>query len=220
MDYLKIEDIYSYEQEAKILSKLNNNYIVKYYYSFKDDEFFYIIMEYGGNSNLRDLIEKQNQKNLCKFEENIIIDIMKQICLGIKEIHKNGIIHRNLKPENIFIDKNNKIKIGDFGISKIITNNKKTNKTENKAGTINYMAPEIKNKNIYSNKSDIYSLGCIMYKLFTLNVYEDDKNDKEKYCKIDELVYDKKWQNLLDLLLKEDYHKRPDIEKILNDYLN
>ena len=113
---METEDINSCEQEAKILSKLNNDYIIKYYYSFKEKEFFYIIMEYGGESNLRDLIEKQ--KDLDKFEENIIIDILKQICLGIKEIHKNGIIHRDLKPENIFINENNDIKIGDFGISK------------------------------------------------------------------------------------------------------
>ena len=175
-------------------------------------------MEYGGESNLRKLIEKQ--KNLDKFEENIIIDILKQICLGIKEIHKNGIIHRDLKPENIFIDENNKIKIGDFDISKIISNNKKTKKTQKKAGTPNYIAPEIINNNIYSTKSDIYALGCIMYELFTFNVYEEDKNNREKSCKIDESVYDKKWQNLLDLLLKEDYKKRPDIEKILNEYFN
>ena len=218
LDYLKKEDINSYEQEAKILSKLNNDYIVKYYYSFKDEEFFYIIMEYGGESNLRNFIEKQ--KNLELIEENIIIDIIKQICLGIKEIHKNKIIHRDLKPENIFIDENNKIKIGDFGISKIISNNKTSQKTQKEAGTIKYMAPEISNKKIYSNKSDIYALGCIMYELFTLNVYEDDKKDKEKVCKIDESSYDKKWQNLLNLLLKEDYHKRLDIEEILNNYLN
>ena len=58
------------------------------------------------------------KKKIKKIDEKIIINIIKQICLGIREIHNKNIIHRDLKPENILLDKNNKIKIGDFGISK------------------------------------------------------------------------------------------------------
>ena len=85
-------------------------------------------MEYGGEINLKQYIE--NKEEL--IEEKIIKDIVLQICIGLKEIHKNNIIHRDLTPDNIFINKNNKIKIGDFGISKInidyakITNRKNT----------------------------------------------------------------------------------------------
>ena len=112
------EEISDLEKEAKILSFFNNEYIVKYYDSFKINNKFNIIMEYAGNINLRNFIKK-HQKNSQLIDEQLLNNIIKQICNGVKEIHKLNIIHRDLKPENIFFDENNlKIKIGDFGISK------------------------------------------------------------------------------------------------------
>ena len=104
-----------------------------------------------------------------------------QICEGLNIIHDNKIIHRDLTPDNIFIDDNNKIKIGDFGISKIITTFNKYAKTQ--IGKSHYLAPEIDKGIEYNNKVDIYSLGCIIYELFTTNEYYIDKLD-EKDCKI------------------------------------
>ena len=73
-----------------------------------------------------------------------------------------------------------------------------------------------KEKNIiYNNKVDIYSLGCIIYELFTLNEYYIDKLD-EKDCKINTEIYNSKYQELIDLLLKKDYHERPNIEEIID----
>ena len=74
-------------------------------------------MEFCDGENLRNFINK-NMNNNTLIDENIIYNIIKQICLGIKEIHNKKIIHRDLKPENIFMNKNMEIKIGDFGISK------------------------------------------------------------------------------------------------------
>ena len=74
----------------------------------------------------------------------LIKKIVTQICIGLKEIHKNNIIHRDLTPDNIFIDKNNKIKIGDFGISKIFSDNNEY--ANSVAGKYNYLATEIKNR--------------------------------------------------------------------------
>ena len=73
-------------------------------------------MEFCSGDNLRNFINK-NMNNNTLIEENILYDIIKQICIGIKEIHDKKIIHRDLKPENIFITDNMNIKIGDFGIS-------------------------------------------------------------------------------------------------------
>ena len=128
------EDLINYEKEAKILSNLNCEYIVKYYDSFKDKDYFNIVMEYAGKSNLKKFIcEHSETKKL--INENIINNIIFQIYFGLKEIHKSNIIHRDLKPENIFIDENNKILIGDFGISKILETNRKYAFT--KSGTFN-----------------------------------------------------------------------------------
>ena len=120
-------------------------------------------MEYCSRLNLRDYINKNKNKLI---EENILYNIIKQICIGIREIHNKYIIHRDLKPENIFMNNKNDIKIGDFGISKQYNSNKEYTTTLNKAGTIEYCAPEIKKNGICNKKSDIYSLGCIIYELF------------------------------------------------------
>ena len=84
------------------------------------------------------------------------------------------IVHRDLKPENIFMNKNMNIKIGDFGISKQLSSYKTHTLTKKKLGSEYYAAPEILIKGIYNEKSDIYSLGCIIYELFNLNIYYKD----------------------------------------------
>ena len=96
----------------------NNKYIVKLYKYNINNEYMKIIMEYGGDQNLKIFINEHKDKNEL-INEKIIEKIINQICLDIKVIHKNKIIHRNITPENIFINDNNDIKIGDFGISKI-----------------------------------------------------------------------------------------------------
>ena len=76
-------------------------------------------MEYGGNSDLKKFIGKYQNENLL-IDEKVIKDIIIQICHGLKDIHNAKIIHRDLSPDNIFINENNKIKIGNFGVAAII----------------------------------------------------------------------------------------------------
>ena len=146
------------------------------------------------------------------IEENILINIIKHLCIGIKEIHDNNIIHRNLKPENIFINKNMNIKIGDFGISKQF-DSYKIQIINNKVGTSYNIAPEILKNGIYNEKSYIYSLGGIIYELFNLSIYFKDKISDE-IKKINN-IYNNKWQILIDSLLQSDYNKRFDIYKVI-----
>ena len=133
---LKEEEKENIKNMINIINKINNEYIIKYYDIYEENNTFNVLMEYGGEINLKQYIEMYNKKDEL-IEENIIKDIILQICIGIKEIHKNNIIHRDLTPDNIFINKNNKIKIGDFGISKI---NKDYAKTQ--IGKTQYLAPE------------------------------------------------------------------------------
>ena len=120
-----IEQINNIKKEAKFLSKFKSDNIVKYYDSFidKDKEKFYILMEYCNGKTLKNYLDEYRLKNTL-IEEDVIFNIIKQICLGLKEIHEIKIVHRDLKPENIFMNEKMKIKIGDFGLAKEFNTNK------------------------------------------------------------------------------------------------
>ena len=208
------------ESFSNNLSKFNNKNIVKYYCSKNEKKKFYILMEYYDGLNLEKFLEehkipnKENKVTLIK--EDVLYNIIKQICLGIKIIYDTNIIYRDLKSSNIFINKNNEIKIGDFGISKQLNSLKTTTFTKKGAGTLSYITPEILKKSSYNKKSDMYSLGCIIYELFTLNEYHTDKLSDD--IKLIDNIYDPNWQKLLDSLLIVDINKRFDINQV-NDYI-
>ena len=209
---LSEKEIEAYNQIIDILNKIDNEHVIKYHRKFKEKDTFNILMEYAGDQNLKQFIKNFKDKNIL-IEEKIIKDIIIQICEGLKEIHKNKLIHGDLTPDNIFINKNNKIKIWDLGISTILnTNNFKQSGKRN----YHYFAPEIEIGGKFNHKIDIYSLGCIIYELFTLNEYYIDKKVLEKDCKINLDIYNPIWQELIYLLLKKDYHERPEVEEILN----
>ena len=147
-------EIDKYKDGAYILSSLNSEYIVKYHNSYIKNNNFYILMEYGGDSNLKKFIKQFKDKNEL-IDEKIIVNIIFQICLGLQEIHKHNIIHRDLKPENIFINKKNEIKIGDFGISKQLYST--MNATTNNIGTVYYIAPEIITNKEHDNRYFIWN---------------------------------------------------------------
>ena len=206
------EEIDKIKQEAKILSDLDNENIIKYYGCKEEDDYFNIVMEYGGKSNLYNFIQSYRQKNE-NIEEYKIKDIILQICIAIKVIHENKIIHRDLKPENILINEDNKIKITDFGVSKKLSTIE--SKTGSQVGTQHYMALEIEKGEKYNNKVDIYALGCIIYELFNLEEYYMDKI-LNKQIKINTDIYNPKWKDLIDIMVKNDYNERPTIEEVYN----
>ena len=205
------EEINHMKKEVDILTSLENEYIVKYYCSFLEKDYFNLLMGYAGNTNLKQFIN--GYKNKGSFiEEEKIKNIIFQICLALKEIHKSNLTHRDLTPENIFIDENNKIKIGYFDVPKSLNQNNNYAKTI--TGKYQYFAPEILKGKKYNNKVDIYSFGCIIYELFTLNKYYQDKIIDNKEGKINTYIYNPKWQALIELLLKNNYHERPTAEEI------
>ena len=217
--------IYDYEENVKkifneiekiliYISKIINDNIIKYYESEIKDDYFYILMEYGGNSNLKQFIEEYKYRNK-NIDEKIIKDILIQICHGLKDIDNNNINHRDLTPNNIFITYDNKIKIG--GLEKAIIKNEPSNNHDCLVGTKEYFYPEI----LFMN---LYSLGYIIYELFTLKEYYKDKNikkDNKKDFKINSDIYNPKWQELIDLIFIKDYKEKPDIEGVycmIKDY--
>ena len=212
---LSKEMIENYQELVLYLSRIiTNDNVIKYYKSEIEGDYLNILMEYGGNSNLKQFIYEYKDRDTV-IDEKIINDIIIQICNGLKDIHNAKIIHRDLTPDNIFINKNNnKVKIGDFSISKKLgfTNQY----TKSQIGKQHYIAPELEKGLKNNTKVDIYAFGCIIYELFTLNEYYIDKRIDETDCRIDTDKYNPKWQELIDLLLKKDYHERPDIEEIYN----
>ena len=101
----------------------------------------------------------------CHLPESLIWSYFIQICYALEYLHKNNIIHRDIKTCNILVSHNNYIKVGDFGVSKIL---KKGKLASTVIGTPVYMSPEIINSNLYDHKIDIWSLGCVLYEMIML----------------------------------------------------
>ena len=192
-------NIIDIENEAKILKSINSDFVVKYYESFIEQNYFNIVMEYCENSDLGNFIKAHKSMNKL-IDERVIFYISLDICSGIQEIHSKNLIHRDLKPDNLFISKDFKIKIGDFGISKQLTNTFNYAKTT--IGTFTYIAPEILKGEKYNKKVDIWALGCILYELFSLNKCFDCSNiaglinqiTYMEHGKIDTHIYNIEWQ--------------------------
>jgi NIMA (never in mitosis gene a)-related kinase 1/4/5 len=155
-------------EEADLLKEINSDYIIRYIDSFKEKHYSGIITEYCQYGDLKQLISKHKSILNCKIPDNNLNDYVMQLISGLCYLHDNKIIHRDIKPENIFLTEENKLKYGDLGISRISStfNNKDLTHL---VGSPNYMSPEIVNEKNYNNKSDIWSLGCVIYELITLN---------------------------------------------------
>ena len=215
----KNQNLDKIKNEALLLQKIDNENVIKYIDSFFYDDSFYLIMEFCSNLDLKSFINEHKKENKL-INEQTIWEIIRNLCGGIKAIHNNNMIHRDLKPENIFISDNYEIKIGDFGLSKILN---ETNYAQTKVGTLVYTAPEIYNGEKYTNKVDIWALGCIIHELCTLEYCFSDNNLIELMKKIssgchviiDTKYYNDYLQNLIDLSLKKNYRERASIEDIL-----
>ena len=124
-----------------------------------------IIMEYCEEGDL-DFHIKQQKKLKKPFPEKVICNWFIQMAMAINYIHKKKILHRDIKCQNIFLTSNGTLKLGDFGISKVLQNTLERAATV--VGTPYYMSPEMYENRPYTHKSDIWALGCILYELCTL----------------------------------------------------
>ena len=160
------DNVERFEREAKAAASLNHPNIITIHEiaqekdPAKADEQTYIVMEYIEGESLRTRIDKGVS------DLNEIIDITKQICKGLQEAHKTDIVHRDIKPENILIDGRDCVKILDFGLAKLKGVSKLTQEAST-LGTIHYMSPEqIQGKEV-DHRSDIWSLGVVLYEMLT-----------------------------------------------------
>ncbi|OZJ02649.1 hypothetical protein BZG36_04405 [Bifiguratus adelaidae] len=180
IDYRKMEEAEKLQlvQEVNILRELRHPYIVRYYERIVDKHNFmiYIIMEYCEGGDLAALIKRCKVEGKHLQEEAVWI-LLTQLLMAINECHAgrygrtedgkpSAILHRDLKPDNVFLDAERNIKLGDFGLSKTLAGDADFAKTT--VGTPYYMSPEIVNESTYDAKSDIWALGCLVYELCAL----------------------------------------------------
>ena len=156
--------------ESIILAKLDHLNIIKFFEVFESNKpkhMVNIVTEYADGGDLSEKIKEKKNKNN-NFTESEILDYFTQICLAIKHIHEKKIIHRDLKSGNIFLMKNGLVKLGDFGIAKRFQ--KTMDKAKTFIGTPYYLSPEIINGKPYDSKSDIWSLGVLLYEMMTFKM--------------------------------------------------
>ena len=210
--------------ESKILQKLDHQNIIKFYEVFlekkKSEEILNIVTEYADGGDLSEKIKNKKKNNF--FPENEILDYFIQICFALKHIHDKKIIHRDLKSQNIFLTKKGLVKLGDFGIAKNLQYTWK--KASTLIGTPYYLSPEIVMNKPYSFKSDIWSLGVLLYEMMSLKMPFDAVSLPMLTLKIMKgdyppppSNYSRDLRNLVSLLLDVSVEKRPDINEILSN---
>lgn len=148
-----------FQREAKAISFLTHQNIVNLYDVDEDNSFQYLVMEYIDGTDLRKYIQKNHP-----LSKETIVDIMKQILDAIAHAHRQGVIHRDLKTQNIIIRKDGVVKITDFGIATSY-NDISVTQTNTLVGSIHYLSPEQARGNRATHQSDIYALGIILYEM-------------------------------------------------------
>lgn len=162
LDFANDEEfIRRFHREAQSATSLAHPNIVSIYDVGEEDSIYYIVMEYVDGQTLKQYIQQNSPIQLDK-----VLDIMKQLTSAISHAHQNHIIHRDIKPHNVLIDQFGNVKITDFGIAMALSATSIT-QTNSVLGSVHYLSPEQARGGMANRKSDIYSLGIVMFELLT-----------------------------------------------------
>lgn len=224
IDKLNKKELDNSLNEVRILASIKHVNIIGYKEAFFDEQSktLNIVMEYADDGDLNSKIAK-GRKAKYFFPENLIWSYAIQMVRGLKALHDCSIMHRDLKSANIFLMKNGICKLGDLNVSKVV----KMGLLRTQTGTPYYASPEVWNDRPYSYKSDLWSIGVIVYELCTLfppfrgmNMDDLYKNVcKGKYTEINRKIYSKDLANMVRMLLQVDAKKRPSCEEFLESGL-
>ena len=222
LDFTEAKEKEKNEHEIEIFKSLNHPNLIQYITSFYDTKKrLCIIMEYADNGDLYSIVNKHRQTKTY-ISEDLIWKFTLQIFQGIKYVHSKKIIHRDIKCQNIFLTKNGTIKIGDFGISRLLKNTV-DDFAKTPIGTPYFLSPEICSGSKYNFKIDMWMIGCVLYELCTLRKPFEatsipdliEKIINQSYIPISK-NYSDELKFLIEKLLNKDPQIRPSIKEVLN----
>ena len=207
--------------EVRILASVKSNFVISYKEAFFDEResCLGIVMEYADKGDLYQKIT-ENKKTALLFEEIDIWRILIQCIKGLKSLHDLKILHRDMKSANVFLFSDGSAKLGDLNVSKVARKGLGYTQT----GTPYYASPEVWKDQPYDNKSDIWSLGCVLYEMITLHPPFRAENMEGLYNKVIRGQYKKissKFSSdlaeIVSLLIQVDPNNRPSCDELLNN---
>lgn len=157
------ESLRRFQREAASTTELSHENIVSIY-DVGEDNVPYIVMEHIGGTDLKNYIKRHNP-----IPSSVTIGMMDKILSAIDYAHKNGVIHRDIKPQNVLVDIDGTVKITDFGIALAVSQHSIT-QTNSLLGSVHYMSPEQAKGGMATEKSDVYSLGIVLYEMLVGDV--------------------------------------------------
>ena len=205
--------------EIRITASIKHPNAVAYKDSFylEPDRSLCLVTEYSDSGDLYKKI-KRHKKCSVQLEENFIWSVLIQITQALSALHGLGVFHCNIKSANVFLSKDGSVRLGDFGISKIFSDGL----FKNCEGTPYYASPEVWGEESYSNKSDVWSLGCVVYEMMALklpfrgkDMQELQNNVKKSSYKAITKGYSDEILQLMDKLLSNNPDFRPSCGEIL-----
>ena len=211
--------------EVNILRSFKHPYIVRYYDRIIDRTSYklYIVMEHCGHGDLSSLIRRNKLANVHP-EERHVWRVTLQLCLALEACHsrKEGkVLHRDLKPANVLLDSDNNVKLGDFGLAKIMGDQSLF--AHSHVGTPYYMSPEQIKDQAYDERSDVWGLGCVLYEYCQNRPPFEALNHlalamKIKAGKFKDIsdCYSAELSNFVSLCLRSEAEVRPTVEQLLS----
>uniref|UniRef100_A0A7E4ZX30 NEK6-subfamily protein kinase n=1 Tax=Panagrellus redivivus TaxID=6233 RepID=A0A7E4ZX30_PANRE len=208
-------------KEIDLLRQLNHENVIKYYASYIVDKDLYIVLELADAGDLSKLI-RQFKKNHRLLPERTIWKYFVQICRALAYMHSKRVMHRDLKPANVFLTKMGVVKLGDLGLGRFFST--QTYNAHSVVGTPYYMSPERMNSGGYNFKSDIWSIGCLLYEMAALqspffgvkiNIFAlIRKIDRCEYPPIPSDIYSAQMRSLISNCICNDSTKRMDAQQV------
>ena len=208
-------------KEVNVLKRLCHPNIVKLLDSFHSTGSLCIVMEYADNGDLSSRIKAMKLSGSF-FGESQICNWLVQLLMGLSYIHANNIIHRDFKPQNLFLaSEGNRILIGDYGACKVVSSKQALAHTM--MGTPFYMSPEVFQNKPYSFKSDIWALGCVLYELCSLQVPFEASNVQSlslRVCRGSNPAFPSRYSTELKRMfldtMQRDHRSRPSADDLLS----